>query len=512
MKKIIFILGLILSACMMPNESLAQQTEEEATDSLKALLAKAEAGDATAQNIVGEWYYKGKHVPQDYKVAAQWWAKSAKQGNIYAIGNLAICYQMGHGVEKDSLRAFGLYTASIKKGNQKLFDNSKKLADNGIVFNSVYTAYCYQNAIGCTKDKTSAATYYTKAADNNSVDAQRELALLYLNDGKPNEAVKWFKKGADNGSLPCIFYYGKLLHEGKGVVQDKQQGFDYLLKAANADFPMGQYEVALAYFEGNGVTQSDQTAIEWLTKAANNEVSKAQYLLAQHYVSGVGVDIDFDQAIEWFAAAMPKGHATAFKKSFEKSDSANYYGTPFHSYLKGMKYYSEKDYDNALEQFKAVEKEGFKEGKTMQGAILANTNYEKYNLKKGVKALNDAAATSSMAQYILGGLYEAGKGVDKDMNQALYYLKLSAGAGYASALCYLGDMYFEGRGVEQSYHEAVDCYLKAKALLPANSARRLASCYENGWGGLSADKDKAEELMKKKTGTKNELFNLIPMN
>ena len=515
MKQLLLITGLAIAMVAAPQLTLAQQTLEEATDSLKAIKAQADAGDATSQNIVGTWYYAGKHVHQDYRLAAQYWAKAAKQNHTAAIGNLGMCYQMGRGVEKDSLRAVGLYTRSIKDGNKALLAQVRNLADQGILFSCVYTAYAYQNGIGDTKSKENrqkALEYYVKAAAMNSVDAQREGAVLALNLGQDATAAKLAKQGADNKDMACIFWYGKLLHEGKGITKDAQLGFDYLLRAAEADHAMGQYEVAKAYLEGNGVTKSADQGITWLTKAANNDVSNAQYLLARCFVSGEGVDVDFDQAALWFAVCLPAGHGTAFKKAFDSSNAGEYYGTPFHAYLKGLKYYSEKDFDRALEQFKAVEKAGFKEGKTMQGVIMANNDYAKYNLKKGIKALTKAAEESAMAAYLLGGIYEAGKGVDKDIKQALTYLRQAADAGYTPAICYLGDMYYEGRGVDKSHSQAVEYYLSAKALLTSSAAKRLAECYENGYGGLTVDAAKAEQIRKKEKTGVVELLKLIPMN
>lgn len=77
-------------------------------DSVAIMKEKAEKGDAVAQNQMGVWYYVGKKVKQDYKVALDWWAKSAKQNNPDAIGNMAMCYQLGNGIKKDSVMAMTL--------------------------------------------------------------------------------------------------------------------------------------------------------------------------------------------------------------------------------------------------------------------------------------------------------------------------------------------------------------------------------------------------------------------
>ncbi len=258
MKKLFIAIGMAVVTAITPFNLSAQQTIEEATDSIKHILMQAKAGDAEAQNEVGGWYYRGRHVKQNYEEALQWWAKSARQENIYAIGNMALCYQTGHGIEADSVKALALYGKSIEKGNSVLFDQNVKLADNGNLFSNVLVALCYQKGLGVEKDINKAVIFFARAAKNNSVDAQRELALAYLNGRKPAEAFKWFKVGADNGDLSCIFYCGKLLLEGMGVQQDKKGGANYLLEAANAGFPQAMYYVGSCYMDGNGLVRNPE--------------------------------------------------------------------------------------------------------------------------------------------------------------------------------------------------------------------------------------------------------------
>lgn len=511
MKKV-FVCAILGGMALLPQTMAAQQTLEEATDSIKQIMVNARAGKAEAQNEVGMWYYRGRHVKQNYKEAAQWWSKAAKQGYIKAIGNLGLCYQTGHGVEADSLMAMKLYTNSIKKGNEALLKQNAAVAEKGNVFAQVYTGYCYQHGIGTAKEAATAAKFYEMAAKKGSVDAQRELALILLNTKQPAKAYEWFKKAADQGSLPATFYCGKLLMDGMGVKKDAQQGMIYMLKAADAGFPNAQYAAAQAYYQGNGVTKNAAQGFIWLVKAAHSGVSNAQYQLAKELVSGDGCDKNYDRATFWFGRAIQSGHTIAFKKEFDKTEGA-LYGSPYHAYLKGLKYYAEKDFEQALKQFNIVEKAGISEGKTMEGVILANKDYAKYNLNKGVKELKNAAKTDPMAMYLLGAMYEAGKGVDQNMEQAKAYLTKAAEAGNAEAMCYLGNMYYEGRGVEKSYDEAVKYYLQAQSQLTGDAAKHLAACYENGYGGLEKNTEKAEAILKGNYKKPTEsVLKLVPMN
>lgn len=494
MHKQLYTLGVTMLLAFCPTVASAQQTLEEATDSIKNVLALAKKGDAVAQNEVGGWYYRGRHVKQNYEEALQWWARSAKQGNIQAIGNMGLCYQTGHGIAADSLKATQLYKKSIKEGNKALFNQNVELAQKGSIFSNMLIASCYQNGIGVAKDATKAIPFLTVAANKNCVSAQRDLGLILLNGKKAKDAARWFKKGADNKEVVSTFYYGKMLVEGLGVKSDKKDGANYLLYAAEAGFPQAMYYVGNCYMNGEGLTKNSEQAVKWYKLAAGKGIANAEWALAQCYRTGNGTPINYDQALYWYAKSAAKGHNRAFKRLITDSIA----GSPFTAYMKGMKAYSNKDYDEALKQFKIVKKAKVADGKVMEAAIVANSTYPKHNIKKGIKLLNDAAKTNTQAMYLLGALYEAGKGVEKNMATAVDYMTRAAEMDYGAAQCALADMYFEGRGVDKNYEKAVEWYSKANAQgqLTENAAKRYASCYEDGKGGLEVNKDKAAEILK----------------
>ena len=69
------------------------------------LVKMAEAGNARAQNNLGDCYYEGKGVTQDYKEAVKWYTKSAEQGDWMGQTNLGKCYLEGKGVAQDKEEA-----------------------------------------------------------------------------------------------------------------------------------------------------------------------------------------------------------------------------------------------------------------------------------------------------------------------------------------------------------------------------------------------------------------------
>src|SRR5487761_2494397 len=87
-----------------------------APDSLAALRARAEKGDAAAQAYLGWCYYAGKGVAQDYPEAVRWYRKAAEQGNADAQYGLGLCYAEGQGVERDEQQATKLLLQAAEGG------------------------------------------------------------------------------------------------------------------------------------------------------------------------------------------------------------------------------------------------------------------------------------------------------------------------------------------------------------------------------------------------------------
>lgn len=76
---------------------------------LKVWLPAAEAGDADAQNSVGEIFERGLGTEPNYTVAALWFERAARQGHKGAQFNLGTLYETGKGVPQDKAKALNWY-------------------------------------------------------------------------------------------------------------------------------------------------------------------------------------------------------------------------------------------------------------------------------------------------------------------------------------------------------------------------------------------------------------------
>jgi TPR repeat protein len=80
------------------------------------LQARANAGDALAQNNLGNLYDDGKGVPHDYAQAAIWYRKAAEQGLAEGQYNLGLLYTEGRGLPQDDVQAAQWYRKAAEQG------------------------------------------------------------------------------------------------------------------------------------------------------------------------------------------------------------------------------------------------------------------------------------------------------------------------------------------------------------------------------------------------------------
>lgn len=141
--------------------------------------------------------------PQQYK---------QEQGNFQVL--LAQCYVQGTGCEKSQEKAMNWYREAIKNGSTSagyfMYINYK----NGDLYISdselIYT-------LELSAEKGYIASYYP-------------LAILYAKEGKIEQEGLWYKKGAEQGDLMGMIYYGWWL---SSVKHNKQEALYWLKKAAN---------------------------------------------------------------------------------------------------------------------------------------------------------------------------------------------------------------------------------------------------------------------------------------
>lgn len=97
------------SDCRIRGGEYVAYDRADLKSALRIWMAAAEAGDAQAQNNVGEIYERGLGTEPDFEAALIWYQKAADQGHGPALFNLGTLYEQGKGVAPDKLKALNLY-------------------------------------------------------------------------------------------------------------------------------------------------------------------------------------------------------------------------------------------------------------------------------------------------------------------------------------------------------------------------------------------------------------------
>ena len=126
-----------------------------------------------------------------------------------------------------------------------------------------------------------------------------------------SEAVKWYRKAAEQDFVAAQYFLASCYANGKGIPQNYTEAVKWYCKAAEQGYTEAQYQLALCHNLGLGVKQDYTEAIKWYRKAAEQGFAAAQNMLGYCYENGRGVPQDYREAVKWFHQAAEQGHAYA---------------------------------------------------------------------------------------------------------------------------------------------------------------------------------------------------------
>ena len=198
-------------------------------------------------------------------------------------------------------------TKTVKKETNK---QNNKLTSQEIekYFNDGVEAYNAGNY-------SEAVRWYRKAAEQGYALAQYRLALCYdYGEGVTKdytEAVKWYRKAAEQGNSDAQCNLGYCYEKGQGVAKDETEAVKWYRKAAEQGDSDAQFNLGNCYEKGQGVAKDYTEAVKWYRKAAEQGYANAQYNLGYCYYYGEGVAEDKTEAVKWYRKAAEQGNAIA---------------------------------------------------------------------------------------------------------------------------------------------------------------------------------------------------------
>lgn len=162
-----------------------------AAERARKLLASAEEGDHFDQCDLGDLYFYGRGVPQDYAEAAKWYRKSAEMGLSKAQDNLGYMYLMGYGVSQNHATAVRWF---------------RKAADHDYASAQKNLGVMYYEGYGVSQDYVQAHMWFNLAAsssggshgfggrrrDNQVQITEEQLAALgaFVSDWRSESEIK----------------------------------------------------------------------------------------------------------------------------------------------------------------------------------------------------------------------------------------------------------------------------------------------------------------------------------
>jgi TPR repeat protein len=126
-----------------------------------------------------------------------------------------------------------------------------------------------------------------------------------------SEALRWFSKAADQGSIAAQYNIGWLYRNGRGVVQDYAEAMRWYRKAADQGHAAALSNVGFLFQNGLGVARDDTEAMRWYRNAADQGDAGAHYNIGLMYANGWGVARDVGQARVWMQKAAEGGNEDA---------------------------------------------------------------------------------------------------------------------------------------------------------------------------------------------------------
>ena len=220
---------------------------------LELATPRALKGDPAAQTLVGEIYSRGLGVKRDIAKAAEWYGKAAEQGVPAAQFALAMILLEAGPEFRDAGRAYKLMQAAADAGNRLAQFNFAQMIPQRD-----------PTAEGMAR----AVSYYERAAEAGLPEAQYAMAQVHTEGlggrkADPAKALEWLTLAAQQNFDTAQIDLGTMLVEGRGGEGKAEDGFAWLLRAAQAGNPAAQNRVAKLYRAGVGVERNTIASAAW---------------------------------------------------------------------------------------------------------------------------------------------------------------------------------------------------------------------------------------------------------
>lgn len=240
------------------------------TVSFTALKAKAEAGDAKAQNELANEYRESK----TFSEAAKWYAAAAKQGYAAAMFNLGTMHYNGDGVPPNLQNAYVWFLIASVNGDSAATDALKRTESEitpGMKRDAeILASGTLRRGESVPKNTGKGVEILSRLASEGDPEAQITLAYMLISGREIsqdlNAAAAQCRAAAKKNYSPgmvCLGYLDQVIEP-----KDYKDAFDWYKRASELRSPIGSYGLGLLYADGLGVKKDNVKAAVYLADAA----------------------------------------------------------------------------------------------------------------------------------------------------------------------------------------------------------------------------------------------------
>lgn len=272
-------------------------TEYKKADTKDILEIERQArNQASMRFLAGVMYSEGILISQDKKKGYDFLEWAAQEGYTPAITFLASECRQG---------ACSFYELS------DLFEQVRKAEEKEESVVGLGTHY--RLGLGCEIDIEKALYWYEKEAASGVVDAYEAAGDIYQMQGRHEEAIRYYTRCMEEGSLSAACKLGILYQEGWGGDESLGKAVYFLDIAAKAGITEAKFRLGEIYFTEHGLMKRNFTlAGKWYLAAAKDGHVAAMERSGYCCQHGLGVAKDVQKALEWYRKSAAGGYGEAY--------------------------------------------------------------------------------------------------------------------------------------------------------------------------------------------------------
>lgn len=358
-------------------------------NALNWFIESANKGKNESQKKLGDMYFYGEGVPQNYQMALEWYERSAAQENVEALTRIGDLWYEREDGKRDYAIALKYYLQAASKGNS---------------FSQYSAGWMYYYGQGTEKDISKAFHWYTKAAHNGDASGQFCLAKMYYygesTEKNYEKALNWFKEAAEQGHETSQYYLGWMYYYGQGTEINYSEARIWFEKCAERGNKDAQYRLGEIYYYGYGTDISYENAFNLYEKSAKQGNSDAQFSLGWMYQHGLWTPRNYSEAESWY------------KKSSEQ-------GNKYAQNELGNLYYKAENYEFAKTYYEKSSQQDFSPAQFSLGKMYFRGHGVNQDFLEAKRFWEIAAEQNNVcAIYCLSCMYRDGIGINTDIQKA----------------------------------------------------------------------------------------------